>query len=161
MDMQITTMYPQRDFIKPIKPKTIMKNLVCFHVGRGGRFNNQGHKTYRNDIEDFQELLRYYADELFEYTEDEDGNLLADEDCRIEDGNGRVMVQGREDMESKTGRLDFDGDYDTTYVKEIEKCTDSELYAIIDAYKDGERVDEELLEYACDATGYELEENND
>ena len=138
-----------------------MKNLVCFHIGRGGRFNNQGHKTYRNDIEDFQELLRYYADELFEYTEDEDGNQLSNEECCIKDCNGNVLVQGLEAMTGETGVLDFDGDYDTSYVKETEKCTDSELYAIIDAYKGGERVDRELLEYACDATGYELEENND
>lgn len=138
-----------------------MKNLVCFHIGRGGRFNDQGHKTYRNDIESFQELLNYYADDLFEYTEDEDGNPLPDEECRIEDANGNVLVQGCEDIGSETGRLDFDGDYDTTYVKAIEKCTDSELYAIIEAYKSGERVDEELVKYACDATGYELEENND
>ena len=161
MDMQIITMYPQRDFTKPIKPKTTMKNLACFHIGRGGRFNNQGYKTYRNDIEDFQELLRYYADELFEYTEDEDGNQLPNKECCIKDCNGNVLVQGLEAMTSETGRLDFDGDYDTTYVKDIDHCTDSELYAIIDAYKGGERVDEELLEYACDATGYELEENND
>ena len=130
-----------------------MKNLVCFHIGRGGRFNNQGHKTYRNDIEDFQELLRYYADKLFEYTEDEDGNPLADGDCRIEDCNGRVMVQGREDMESETGRLDFDGDYNTSYVKDIKACTDEELRIIVDTCNSGGNVDDDILDAVCDNLG--------
>lgn len=126
-----------------------MKNLVCFHIGRGGRFNNQGHKTYRNDIEDFQELLRYYADELFERTEDEDGNQLSNEECCIEDCNGNVLVQGLEAMTGETGVLDFDGDYDTSYVKDIKTCTDEELQIIVDAYNSGDYVDDDILDTVC------------
>lgn len=131
-----------------------MKNLVCFHIGRGGRFNNQGHKTYRSDIESFQELLDYYANDLFEYTEDEEGNPLPDEECCIKGRDGIVLVQGREAMESETGILDFDGDYNTTYAKELKDCTDEELQTIVDTYNSLNYVDDDILDFACDKLGY-------
>ncbi len=130
-----------------------MTKFACFHIGRGGRFNNQGHKTYRNDIKDFQELLRYYTNELFFYTEDEGGNELPAEEWAVKDESGSVLLQGREEIESEIGRLDFDGEYDTTYVCSIDELDDEESALIIKAYEDGENVDDDVLDAACNVTG--------
>lgn len=126
-----------------------MKNLVCFHIGKQGR-----KKTYCDFIASFNDLIRYYSDGLFIHDEDEGGNQLPNKECCIKDCNGNVLVQGLEAMTGETGVLDFDGDYNTSYVKDIKTCTDEELQIIVDAYNSCNHVDDDVLDFACDKLGY-------
>lgn len=126
------------------------KNLVCFHIGRGGRFNNGGHKSFLEDIKDFQQLLSYYDDHLFLNNEDEDGNVFPDDEWTITDCSGSVLLEGREEIESETGCLDFDGEYDTSYVKEVEDCDEEELDLIIKCYNDDYYLPRNIIDAACD-----------
>lgn len=94
--------------------KTIYFNeetIVAFHVGRGGQFNNQGHLTFvgENKIGDFIE-------DLFWDTDDK-GNALPDAELRKETGN--LVGCTWKEVESGIGRIDIDGDYNTTYTMKL------------------------------------------
>ena len=99
---------------------------VSFHIGRGGHFNNPGFLTF-SDEEDFQDLLRRCGDDLIYEFEDEEGNELPDADCKVYDTGGNEILRGRDVIESKTGRLDFDGEYNTSYVKEFNDLNSTEF----------------------------------
>lgn len=47
---------------------------VRFHVGRGGRFNNAGHKTYVGTVNDLSDCFG----DSFLISEDENGTTLPD-----------------------------------------------------------------------------------
>lgn len=122
--------------------------LVHFHIGRGGRFYNQGHKTFlgtANNLSDF-------FGKGFLYSEDDDGNALPDKDWKLLDGAGNIILEGREAIESPVGVLDWDGDYDTDIVRYLSECSDEEYQLIIDAYNNNEYVDDDIIAYACQAT---------
>lgn len=99
---------------------------VSFHIGRGGHFNNPGFLTF-SDEEDFQDLLRRCRDDLIYEFEDEEGNALPDADCKVYDTGGNELLRGRDVIEAKTGRLDFDGEYNTSYVKEFNDLNSTEF----------------------------------
>lgn len=109
---------------------------VSFHIGRGGHFNNPGFLTF-SDEEDFQDLLRRCRDDLIYEFEDEEGNALPDADCKVYDTGGNEILRGRDVIESKTGRLDFDGSYNTSYVKEFNDLDEIEFGKVWDHYVDG------------------------
>lgn len=48
--------------------------FVCFHIGRGGRYGNPGHKDFIPYVRDFQDLINREFENLYDVTEDEDGN---------------------------------------------------------------------------------------
>lgn len=123
--------------------------LVRFHIGRGGRFNNQGHKTY---IGTARGLSDCFGD-AFIISEDPDGNVLPDKDWQLVDGGGNVILQGRNAIESPVGVLDWDGEYDTDIVRYLSECSDEEYRLIIDTFDNGEYVDEDVIDHACQATG--------
>lgn len=62
-----------------------------------------------------------------------------------------MILSGREQIESPTGVLDWDGQYDTDVVMSLSECSDDEYQIIIDAFNDGEYVEEEVIDYACSA----------
>ena len=100
------------------------QTVVMFHIGRGGRFNNGGHKTF----EGVRDLT--WAPDICTLinTDEEDGSLLHEDEWRlIEDASERTLLEGREAIESRTGVLDYDGIYDTDIFKYVEDCTDDEL----------------------------------
>lgn len=109
---------------------------VSFHIGRGGHFNNPGFLTF-SDEEDFQDLLRRCRDDLIYEFEDEEGNALPDADCKVYDTGGNEILRGRDVIESKTGRLDFDGSYNTSYVKEFNDLDEIEFGKVWDHYVGG------------------------
>lgn len=109
---------------------------VSFHIGRGGHFNNPGFLTF-SDEEDFQDLLRRCRDDLIYEFEDEEGNALPDADCKVYDTGGNEILRGRDVIESKTGRLDFDGSYNTSYVKEFNDLDEIEFGKVWDHYVAG------------------------
>jgi hypothetical protein len=124
--------------------------IVAFHIGRGGRFHNPGHKSYNNNVKNFQHLLQLEYDHLYLHNVDEVGNILPDEEWTMTDANGNVLLEGRDEIESETGILDYDGDYDTDIVKYVEDCDDGELALLYDAYLDGEYMDEEVKDFVCE-----------
>lgn len=122
---------------------------VRFHVGRGGRFHNGGHKTYVGTVDS---LADCFGDALI-VSEDENGNPLPDNDWQLIDSGGNVILSGRDEIEGDTGVLDWDGEYDSDIVRHISDCDDEEYQMILDAAERGEYVDKAVLAYACSALG--------
>lgn len=119
--------------------------LVRFHIGRGGRFYNGGHKTYEGTVDSLADCFG----EAFIISEDENGNALPDSEWQLIDGGGNVILSGRDEIESETGVLDWDGEYDTDIVRRLADCDDDEYQMILDAAERGEYVDEDVLAYTC------------
>ena len=119
---------------------------VRFHIGRGGRFHNAGHKTYVGTVNDLSDCFG----ESFIISEDENGKTLPDSEWRLEDG-GNVILSGRDEIESETGILDWDGEYDTDIVRHLSECDDHEYQLILDAAERGAYVEKDVLAYACSA----------
>ena len=122
---------------------------VRFHIGRGGQFNNAGHKTYVGTVNDLSDC---FGDSIV-FSEDENGNPLPDSDWKLVDGGGNVILSGRDEIESDTGILDWDGEYDTDIVRYLEDCDDDEYQLILDTAERGGHVDETVLGYACSKFG--------
>lgn len=101
--------------------------IVAFHIGRGGRFNNQGHKSYIGE-RDFQDLVKSNSDELFIVNRNKDGKF-----CKPYYVNGAGNRVSDDPINAKVGILDFDGEYDTDIARYIEDCTDEEIDLIRDS----------------------------
>ena len=122
---------------------------VRFHIGRGGQFNNAGHKTYVGTVNDLSDC---FGDSIV-FSEDENGKPLPDSEWRLVDGGGNVILTGRDEIESETGILDWDGEYDTDIVRNLSECDDDEYQLILDTAERGGHVEEHVLAYACHALG--------
>lgn len=128
---------------------------VRFHVGRGGQFHNAGHKTYVGTVNDLSDC---FGDSTI-ISEDENGKPLPDSKWQLVDGGGNVILLGRDEIESDTGVLDWDGEYDTDIVRHLSECDDDEYQMILDAAERGEYVEKTVLAYACSALGKLLATN--
>ena len=120
---------------------------VRFHIGRGGRFYNAGYKTYVGTVNGLSDCFG----ESFIISEDENGTTLPDSEWQLVDGGGNVILSGRDEIESDTGILDWDGEYDTDIVRHLSECDDDEYQMILDAAERGEYVERVVLAYACSA----------
>lgn len=130
--------------------------IVCFHIGRGGRFHNAGHLSY---ISGYNSNINHYTDDLFIHFEGEFeiskaiGNrenlrVKFEQCCETGDfyffeklgfkigqqyhfncggSNTGLLVDN-----DGTGSIDIDRDYNTTYCKYLEDCDQPELKLIID-----------------------------
>jgi hypothetical protein len=127
--------------------------IVAFHIGRGGRFHNQGHKSFMPHI---KQLSDCFSERCIIFREDEEGNPLPDEKWLLIDGGGNVILEGRANIESKTGVLDWDGEYDTDIVQYLSECDDDELRLILDAYGRGE-VSADIIPAVMEVWPYDLE----
>lgn len=121
------------------KPKSI---IVCFHVGRGGYHNNPGYKSFNPYVHNIQDLF----EDGFLNCEDEDGNPLPDDEWTLTDQGGNIILEGRHEIESPVGILEWDTIYDTDIVKYIEDCTKEEMELVMEAYRNQEIEDENLME---------------
>lgn len=92
-------------------------------------------------------------------SEDENGKPLPDSEWYLVDGGGNVILSGRDKIESDTGVLDWDGEYDTDIVRHLSECDDDEYQMILDAAERGEYVEKTVLAYACSALGKLLATN--
>ena len=119
---------------------------VRFHIGRGGRFHNAGHKTYVGTVNGLSDC---FGESTMLISEDENGKPLPDSEWRLVDGG--VILSGRDEIESETGILDWDGEYDTDIVRHLSECDDDEYQLILDAAERGEYVEKAVLAYACSA----------
>lgn len=124
---------------------------VAFHIGRGGRFNNQGHKSFLPDITSLQQC---FGEKATIINEDESGTVLPDAEWKLIDGGGNTILEGRETIESPTGILEWDTDYDTDIVRNIEDCTEEEISILYKAYTMGEILDDDAIGYICEREGY-------
>ena len=94
--------------------KTIYFNaetIVAFHIGRGGRFWNQGHLSFVGE-----KKIGDFIDDLF-WDTDEDGNAIPDAELRTDSGHEVGCTWA--EVETGIGRIDIDGDYDTTYTMKL------------------------------------------
>jgi len=136
------------------------KTVVHFHIGRGGHFNNAGHRTFEG-IADFQEVILEHSDNLFYDRENyysilkdlEDRNLtnLIEllESCKDRDYFGDFeaktglsvgkpvhtdsngkIIVDAESFDSLVGTLNWDYGYDTDVCKYLEDCNKRELLTI-------------------------------
>ena len=135
--------------------KDIQNIKVRFHIGRGGQFHNAGHKTYVGTLND---LFDCFGDS-FIISEDENGKILPDSEWRLMDSGGNVVLSGRDEIESETGVIYFDGKYDADIVRYLEDCDDDEYQLILDTAERGGNVEEPVLAYACHALGKLLATN--
>lgn len=88
------------------------QTVVHFHIFDGG------HKEFKG-VQDMTFDERYVSI----IDTDEDGNPLPeDEWTLIDDSSERVLLQGKDDIMSRTGRVDYDGQYDTDKSSHIERC---------------------------------------
>ena len=120
---------------------------VRFHIGRGGRFHNAGHKTYEGTVNGLSDC---FGDSIV-ISEDEHEKPLPDSEWQLVDSGGNVILNGRDEIESETGVLDWDGEYDTDIVRHLSECDDDEYQLILDAAERGAYVEKDVLAYACSA----------
>lgn len=128
-----------------IEDLTIAEKPLYFHIGRGGRNNNQGHVTFI-DVKPFYEVadneMKYYN--AFLCNKDERGLFCKPYLASCADG--RVISE--DDLNGLYGEINNDNDYDTDIVRSVEDIKGVERYeeALKEAYKRGE-VDEEIVKY--------------
>lgn len=133
-----------------------MKKLfVRFHIGRGGRFNNQGHLSFVNE-DNFQDLCRACGDKLniIMFPDDEEdpfdlSSMLDESEWRIVDNaSGRILVEGAAVCE-RTGTLDWDGEYNTDYVTTTDDLFYNELECLWEEYCKDAWMSDELKDAIC------------
>lgn len=106
---------------------TTSKNIiVSFHIGRGGRFNNPGHKTFLGEM-NYQQLIDMNSDHLYITNRDENGRFCTP---FLANCNGNMVS---DTIKGEVGELNFDNEYDSDYCKLIQDCTDAELQIIADS----------------------------
>lgn len=129
------------------------KTIVTFHIGRGGRFNNGGYRSFYDnckitEVPLFQELFAPVSGY------DEDGYAVEDEKPAAEwtDGSGNSVELTNEMVKTGVGYLDYDGDYDTYYSMYLDECDEQHLAMILDAGRD-----DLVKEYIEDYTDLKVE----
>ena len=127
-------------------PKSI---IVCFHVGRGGYHKNPGYKSFNPYAHSIQDFFDYG----FLYYEDEDGNTLPDEEWTLTDQGGNIILEGRQEIESPVGILEWDTIYDTDIVRYIEDCTDDEIEILYNELINYKYMDDDVADYVCRKKG--------
>ena len=129
----------------------VKKITVAFHIGRGGRYNNQGNKSFLPGITSLQQCFKESSIIL---NDDENGNELPDTEWKLIDGGGNTILEGMENITSPTGVLEWDTDYDTDIVRNIEDCTDEEMSILYKAYTMGQIDDVDTINFICEKEGY-------
>ncbi len=152
--------------------------IVAFHIGRGGNFHNQGHLTFLGE----NEIWRYVDELFISFENADTvareigdrANLKAKYYQAIEedeaaisfldriglplgervyiDGSGHEVGLSVAESESGVGRIDIDGQYNTTYAKRLADCSEKELRLIAET---PDYVHDEVRAYAKAQLGLE------
>jgi hypothetical protein len=162
------------------------KTIVCFHIGRGGKFHNAGHKSYLSYtkpsqlVEDDSKHWFFINPENYYDVKMQLGdrpNLLSKfDECSDKndfswfekkgfemgkdyyfDANGNALVSVQE-VESGIFSINHDNEYDTNYSCYLENCDERELELIIKADCDNVEEAKQLLINNFDRTDL-IEEN--
>ena len=119
-----------------------MKTIyLSFKVGRGGHFHNPGYVTFLGEF-DFQELINRCGDDLMliDTTWDEETYEevpLPESEWKMVDTGDNIILEGKDEIEAKTGVLDFDGDYDKAYTITLDEVwRDDDWNALRKAFED-------------------------
>lgn len=93
--------------------KTI-ERLYEFHIGRGGRHNNEGHVTFVKEVKGIYQTNAFHDLYPPKYKNGNDNLITLNAEWLNCSGNGVGLTN--QDVKNGYGRIDFDGGYDTTYV---------------------------------------------
>lgn len=137
--------------------ETENKTIVAFHIGRGGKFHNQGFLSFigKNKIGDFTDnlFLNYEnLDDVKKAIKDRpnlekkfdkclnDDNFSFFEKLGFDfgekvyfDGGGNQVELTEKEEETGIGRINIDHDYDTTYTTYLDECDQKEVEAILNS----------------------------
>ena len=91
------------------------ETIVAFHIGRGGRFYNPGHKTFIGE-----KKITDFVQELF----------LNEDETHFVDSNGNDVGLTIVESETGIGIIELDGYYDTTYTCFLSDCSFEEMKII-------------------------------
>ena len=106
---------------------TTDKIIVAFQIT-----NLRGRKvTYVPDVTKLSDVFR--EDDTVVDT-DIYGNLLPDDEWQLLDKAGNVLLEGRDQIEAETGRIDYDNSYGSWVVEDIDDCNKEENEALYQAY---------------------------
>lgn len=98
------------------------ETIVAFHIGRGGRFYNGGHLTFLGEgkISDYTEDC-FVPVKIDENSDSELPELIDDNSPEAEwtDCNGNSVGLTNAEYQSGIGRIDIDGEYNTTYTMRL------------------------------------------
>lgn len=106
-----------------------MKTIVAFHIGRGGRFNNQGFRSFKGTCKG---IFEFENNNTFTRNRDKKGRFCKE---YIVDCNGNIIIESKDmDLYHKgIGILEFDGPFDTTYTCYLEDCCEEEIELIVNS----------------------------
>lgn len=113
--------------------------------------------TYVPEVTKLSDVFR--EDDIINDT-DIDGNPLPDEQWQLLDRAGNVLLEGRDEIEAETGRIDYDNDYGTWIVKDLSDCNEEENEALWKAYCSFNGIlsyidnSEEIKDYAVNKKGF-------
>jgi len=99
-----------------MKNSTEIQKVVVFHTGRGGRFNNQGHKTCKGMFDSFE--ADYFGINIYF-----EGDVIND------DSGNQVCTLS--EYGSNKGTMDIDGDYDTYHWMPVNEIDEDEAKIIV------------------------------
>lgn len=130
-----------------------METILYFHTGRGGRFYNGGHHTYRGKktIHEVLSLRDNSNQWSFIHERDKKGRF-----CKpyYADQNGNFLIYVK-DVESGVGILDWDGIYDTDTCFKLSECNEVDLKIILES-NEWDKLDV-IKEYFDNHTDLEIE----
>ena len=106
------------------------KTILCFHIGRGGRFFNSGHLTFEGTkpitkTSDFEKLFPP------RYKNGNDNLRSLKAEWLNETGNSVELTN--EMIKTGVGRINIDNDFDTTYTTYLKDLSENEIEAILKA----------------------------
>lgn len=107
------------------------KTTALFHIGRGGRFHNPGHKTLHGVNENLQDARKMEEDRLFLHERD-----FLDRFCKpfMSDCSGHIAM---EDANAEVGVIDLDGDYDSWVAVFFDNLDEEELSLVMNEVREG------------------------
>jgi hypothetical protein len=106
------------------------ETIIMFHIGRGGRFYNSGSLSFAGTkkITDCEEYNLIYPPKYKNGTYN-----LRTLSAEWTDCNGNTIGLTNEMVKSGVGRIELDGDYDTTYTTRLRDLQENEIKAIREA----------------------------
>lgn len=137
------------------------KIYVHFYIGCGGRYYNPGHRTFEDEKTFAQVVKDYYNDYhgaglvYLNNMTDDGSEMLPDEEWTLTDGQGKVLLEGRDEIEADTGCLDIDGFYDMHSVYEVDDLDDGEVKTILESSNDKSEELQKWLDDYCREKGWD------
>lgn len=150
---------------------SFLKELVNNNVLERVELRRYGVQAYNiAEGEEYTVITKYAKQGGRYYFIDRDGRrFLASHYDRAEFVAGEMLeiiaeeraaaMHAADQIESDTGVLDWDGEYDTDIVRHLSECDDDDYQLILDAAERGEYVEKTVLAYACSALGKLLATN--